>query len=52
MKTLPALFVLFATATYAQTLDTGILGVVTDPGGAVITGAAVVITLPATGLSR
>ena len=36
----------------AQTLDTAILGVVTDPSGAIIPGAAVTITQPATGFSR
>ena len=33
----------------AQTLDTAILGVVTDPSGAVVPGASVTITQPATG---
>ena len=32
-----------------QTLDTAILGVVTDPSGAVVPGASVTITQPATG---
>src|SRR5712692_4135650 len=36
----------------AQTLDTGILGVVADPTGAVVSGATVTITQPATGLTR
>lgn len=36
----------------AQTLDTGILGTVTDPGGAVIVGVTITISSPATGLSR
>ena len=36
----------------AQTLDTAILGVVTDPSGAVVTSAAVTIEQPATGLTR
>src|SRR5581483_8626620 len=35
-----------------QTLDTGILGTVTDQSGATISGAAVTITQPATGQSR
>ena len=36
----------------AQTLDTGILGLVTDPSGAVIAGAAVTVTNTATGVRR
>jgi len=36
----------------AQTLDTGILGTVTDSSGAVVVGAAVTITQPATGYTR
>ncbi len=36
----------------SQTTDTGILGVVTDPSGAVIAGAAVSITQAATGVRR
>ncbi len=36
----------------AQTLDTGILGAVTDPGGAVIADATVIIRNPATALAR
>jgi outer membrane receptor protein involved in Fe transport len=36
----------------AQTLDTGILGTVTDPNGAVIPGASVTISEPETGLVR
>src|SRR5205814_8384685 len=35
-----------------QTLDTGILGTVTDPTGAVIAGAVVNITHTATGVQR
>ena len=35
-----------------QTLDTGILGAVTDPTGAVVAGVTVTITQPATGLTR
>ena len=42
----------FAALAAAQTLDTGILGIVTDPGGAVITSADVTITQPATGHTR
>ena len=37
---------------HSQTLDTGILGTVTDPTGAVVANAAVTITQPATGLTR
>ena len=36
----------------AQTLDTGILGTVSDPAGATIAGATVTIGSPATGFSR
>src|SRR5436309_13913019 len=36
----------------AQTIDTGILGSVTDPSGAFVAGANVTITQPATGLAR
>jgi outer membrane receptor protein involved in Fe transport len=36
----------------AQTLDTGILGVVTDPAGAVVTGASITIAQPTTGFTR
>src|SRR5438552_12255782 len=36
----------------AQTLDTAILGIVSDPSGALVSGAAVTITQPATGLSH
>ena len=36
----------------AQTLDTAILGTVTDPTGAVVAGAAVTILHPATGASH
>src|SRR5262249_52457890 len=35
-----------------QTLDTGILGIVTDPSGAVVAGAAVNITHNETGVRR
>jgi outer membrane receptor protein involved in Fe transport len=42
----------FAASVTAQTLDTGILGTVADPAGGMITGAAVTITQPETGLSR
>src|SRR5438309_2707047 len=36
----------------AQTLDTGILGTVTDPTGAVVVGATVTITQATTGVSK
>ncbi|HMI50912.1 MAG TPA: TonB-dependent receptor [Candidatus Saccharimonadales bacterium] len=39
-------------AIQAQTVDTAVLGTVTDPGGAAISGATVVITQPSTGFSR
>jgi outer membrane receptor protein involved in Fe transport len=52
MKSLLSICAFAAATLCGQTLDTGILGSVTDPGGAVITGAAVTITQPATGLSR
>ena len=44
--------IVFAALGVAQTLDTGILGTVTDPGGALVASATVMITLPATGLTR
>src|SRR5689334_8720307 len=37
---------------WAQSLDTGILGTVSDPSGAVVVGAGVTITQPATGTTR
>ncbi|MFN7923716.1 MAG: TonB-dependent receptor [Bryobacteraceae bacterium] len=37
---------------FAQTIDTGVLGIVSDPSGAVIPGAAVTITNAATGVKR
>ena len=49
MTKLLASITFFAALAAAQTLDTGILGVVTDPGGAVVTSATVTITQPATG---
>ena len=52
MSKLMACMILIATLGAAQTLDTGILGVVTDQGGAVVGNATVTITQPATGLSR
>jgi outer membrane receptor protein involved in Fe transport len=52
MSKLMACMILIATLGAAQTLDTGILGTVTDQGGAAIGAATVTITQPATGLSR
>ncbi len=52
MNKLLTYVILFAALTAAQTLDTGILGTVMDPGGAAVTTANVTITQPATGLSR
>ncbi len=48
------LFVLFLSAlsTFAQTFRGGIQGTVTDPSGAVIAGADIGVTSPATGLTR
>jgi hypothetical protein len=37
---------------HTQTLDTGILGTVSDPTGAIVVGASVTITQPATGFTR
>src|SRR5262249_9109498 len=45
------LFVLAASG-WGQSFDTGILGAVTDPSGAVIPGAAITVTQPATGVVR
>ena len=41
MRRLLALAILAAPLATPQSLDTGIVGTVTDPGGAVITGASV-----------
>ena len=41
-----------AAVSLGQTLDTGILGAVTDPNGAVIPGASVTISEAATGFVR
>ena len=45
------LFLNFA-GLYAQTIDTAILGIVSDSSGAVVAGAAVTITQAATGIKR
>jgi hypothetical protein len=47
-----AVFFAFARPSASQTLDTGILGTVSDPQGASISGAEVTISNPATGVSR
>jgi hypothetical protein len=47
-----SLFLLWVLPLAAQTLDTGILGTVTDPGGAAISDVTITINNPATGLSR
>ena len=46
------LLVLVAALAWTQTLDTGILGTVTDPSGAVVANASVSITQTATGVKR
>ena len=50
------LTLLFGAATFnfltAQTLDTGILGLITDPSGAVVAGASVTVTNTGTGVRR
>lgn len=52
MSKLMACMILIAILGAVQTLDTGILGTVTDQGGAVIGAATVTIAQPATGLAR
>jgi hypothetical protein len=52
MRKLLAVIPIIAALAVAQTLDTGILGTITDPGGAVVGSANVTITQPATGLAR
>src|ERR1700761_744299 len=46
------LFLVCSLPSSSQTLDTGILGTVSDPQGASIAGAEVTISNPATGVSR
>src|SRR5262245_19721196 len=50
--TLWASLTVLAAAGGAQSFDTGILGAVTDPSGAVIAGAAITVSQPATGVVR
>ena len=54
MKRILALFLGVTAFTFlnAQTLDTGILGLITDPSGAVIAGASVTVTNTGTGIKR
>jgi hypothetical protein len=51
-KATALLLALGSVAALAQTIDTGILGAVTDPSGAVIAGATVSITQTASGVKR
>jgi len=46
------LFVLMCIPTFAQTVDTAILGTVSDNSGAIISGAVVTLTFPATGFEK
>ena len=46
------LFLLLAGSGLAQTLDTAILGVITDPSGASVPSAEITITQPATGFTQ
>ena len=39
-------------ALWSQSADTGILGAISDPSGAVVAGAAITVTQPATGIAR
>ena len=45
-------FLIGASSLVAQTLDTAILGTITDPAGAVIVGASITATQPETGVAR
>ena len=49
---LPSAFVFYAITLWSQSFDTGILGTVNDPSGAVAVGAAITVTQPATGTVR
>jgi protocatechuate 3,4-dioxygenase beta subunit len=44
--------VTWISAVHGQTVDTAVLGTVLDPGGALVSGAAVTVLQPSTGLSR
>ncbi len=46
------LLTLTAPSVFAQTVDTAILGTVTDSGGAVVPSSTVILSQPSTGLSR
>src|SRR4051812_33454661 len=46
------LFILTTSPSYGQTADTAVLGTVVDASGAVVPGAKIEITQPATGLTR
>ena len=45
-------FLTFSTLIFAQTATTSLRGTVYDPGGAVVSGASIVLTNPATGFTR
>jgi len=45
-------FLVFSTLIFAQTAATSLRGTVYDPGGAVVSGASIVLTNPATGFTR
>ena len=45
-------YAMYAAAVYGQTVDTAILGTVTDSGGGMIPNAAVTVSQPSTGLTR
>src|SRR5215510_5075401 len=45
-------FAVLAASAWPQSFDTGILGTVTDPSGAIIAGADITVTQPATGVVR
>src|SRR5215813_7753061 len=52
MKVILVSLLLGAASLFAQTLDTGILGTITDATGATVAGAQVTITQTATGVKR
>ena len=45
-------FALFTLATHAQSVDTSVLGTVTDPSGSVISGAVVTVHSDSTGAEK